>query len=700
MKRPHSAGTIRFRPKPTWDSTTHDLGRYRLSKDDLQIKLKSRQPKPLDQYPGPSNLVKMLREDGTPYVLGTKIFEQPVPDEKVLPVPKRRVRPIGKENELHHQCDDDGLSQASKSDVSKIDNVKPVFIPRVEKNIFNQGSVHSGPQLSGNRHIGVATMISSQGHSTCISDIPVQDTQNVPEHNPFNNSLSIDSSDASEFQSHAAHDKTTIAEASKVQGYSLHEQPFKIIKNQGKDWKPKSREFAPDDNTVPSGCASKLKGGAVRIANKPGDISRGQEISPSAPFRGNFSPDRSDITNDTAHSSYAVKRGIAIAKEQTRERDLVYLSIACEEISSKMKLYESAANRVGKWDAIVKQEGTGATFTEFLLKVTGRLFEHLSDAEHSRELLEEEMKSIKKVAEDSRDDIAFLRSELERVKGTLSLEIKQVGNVSENSRVHLQTIDEEQKSLAAQVLSLSRSYEFQCVTNMLSSAFCRNTSSSSSKSQHTDQASNSSLFEVQSPEAKTQSPGNCSSPWTRAPPASRDFLADLAGDDSLEDMYCDEPLDEPDQPRPPPKPQSLPRPLPRRLNGMPLSPVHESPLESTPVREAYEARTSTLRDTRALPPQQPILAWSTTPTTDTNLASVDGGRRKTPVHKETSSPNVFNQSQMRGSSAAGGAPMSRELSGSTAAYATLARSRTGGASAAASGIRLPLGRLKLEGPSH
>ena len=79
MRRPGSAppktqtNETSVKQKPSWDSTNHDLGKYRLSKDDLQTRLKSRQPKPLAEYTGPPNLITKHREDGTPYVIGSRL---------------------------------------------------------------------------------------------------------------------------------------------------------------------------------------------------------------------------------------------------------------------------------------------------------------------------------------------------------------------------------------------------------------------------------------------------------------------------------------------------------------------------------------------------------------------------------------------------------------------------------------------------
>lgn len=655
----------------------------------------------------------MQREDGTPYVLGTKIFEHPSPDEKLMPMQKGRFKPSGKENEIqqgNQRCRSECHSQACKTPDSHDGRaVNTIGIQEIP--LANQ---ISGLQMAASRHMALATTISPQGHSTCISECSTHNAGHTPELGsiPYISGMGVaQSNNPGDYLAPESQPEITAESSS-----SPLEQPVRNLERQSAHMCAAKRSesradegFRPHENGSKwRPCSTKLKGGALRVANKCGDADREQEISPHALYTNKISPDRSDGPNESVLSSFAIKRSMALAKEQNRERDLAKLSAACEDISLKMRQYETDPNRLGKWDIITKQEGSGAAFTEFLLRVTGRLFEHLSDAEHSRELLEEEIKAVKKIAEDSRDDLMSLRAEVAQMKGSMSLEIKQVTQVSENSRTHLQIVDEEQKSLAAQVLSLSRSYEFQCVTNMLSSAFSRNLSSSLCKSQSTNptsNTSNTSLFDVQSPEAKAQSPSASTSPWTRAPPAtSRDFFADLAGDDSLEDIYDEETAEEQDQPRPPPKPQSLPRPLPRRLNGVPLSPVQESPLESTPIREAHEARAGAFRESNALPPQQPFLAWSGGPSVDTNPALGDGGRRRAAVHKESSSPNILNQSRVGRPPSAGRA---REpADGEPIPHAASARPRAalGGSAPAAgfagggAGARLAPGRFNSEGP--
>jgi len=62
-------------------STNSDLEQLRLSKDDLRLKLQSRQHKPLSEYKGPLNIVKKQRPDGTEYVVG--VNSRPAPAKPV-----------------------------------------------------------------------------------------------------------------------------------------------------------------------------------------------------------------------------------------------------------------------------------------------------------------------------------------------------------------------------------------------------------------------------------------------------------------------------------------------------------------------------------------------------------------------------------------------------------------------------------------
>jgi hypothetical protein len=707
MKRPHSVGAIYTRPKPSWDNTTQDLSKYRLSKDDLQSKLKSRQPRPLDEYSGPSNLVKMQRDDGTPFVLGTKFF-QIAAEDKTMPNTKGFVKPCGKENEFdsrsyseHDEPSAQGyINSQHEGDTSMEQDQRNLreFRARSDSscqmhqtgdNLRAHGCIgqHSGSHP--NRHIGLSTTTSALG--TVIPDSSDHRSQ-YSSTNVSSDNYGTDHYSLSAEIKESEHDVCNPLPSNiKIQ---IQTSKSTAVHQQIKDAQPnRARELQGDgrSDAYINPTESRLKCGAVRVTAKPphagGIAHRGQEHTISSNTKGNSSPDRPESTNDV--SPCGNKRSVALAKEQHKEKEIAHLCAACEEISLKMNDYESGSNRDGKWETITKREGAAASFTEFLLKVTGRLFEHLGEAEQDRKKLEAELQAVKKSAEDSRDDIALLRAELKRMNDTLSLEIKQMGQVSETSRAHLLTVDDEQKNLAAQVLSLSRSYEFQCVSNLLSSAFCRNQmSASASKSDLNSQTPNTSLFDFPSPGSIGRSTPESSPSWTKAPPAtSRDFLADLAGDDSFEDSFEEDRSEEQDIPRPPPKPHSLPRKLPRRLHGVPLSPVQESPLESTPVREAFEARGGALRDAGPPPAlQQHNLAWSGMSSGLQSCAGGDGGRSRVQALKERSSPDL---TQFRPAAAA--APSPRDPAGPTPLAAT---SRLRAAGPAASGPRLPPGRLQ------
>jgi regulator of replication initiation timing len=698
MKRPHSVGAIYTRPKPSWDSTTQDLSKYRLSKDDLQSKLKSRQPRPLEEYGGPSNLVKMHREDGTPFVLGAKFFDVSA-EHKVMPAAKCLTKPSGKENEFdcrsHEEQDEHSARVCIAAQHENQKNTVEDQIFFNESRVRNdsscamhqpvdlraQGSKGQHSNSQPTRHIGLSTTTSVLGNL-------IPDSADHLSQHSTTNTASLDNYEPgsrSPYVNESGPDQTSRDPLPPNVSIQSHITRSIAVQQQSKD--PKSNR-----------ADTYIKCGAVRVTAKPqhtgatsSTSNRGQECFISTTSRGNLSPDRPDGTNDV--SSFGYKRSVVLAKEQNKEKDMAHLCAACEEISLKMNEFESGSNSDAKWETITKREGASASFTEFLLKVTGRLFDHLGEAEKDRKKLELELQAVKKHAEDSREDIALLRAELDGMKHTLSLEIKQVGQVSENSRTHLLTVDDEQKNLAAQVLSLSRSYEFQCVSNLLSSAFCRNPmSASASKSDLNSQAANTSLFEFPSPSSIGRSTPESSPPWTKAPPAtSRDFLADLVGEDSFEDSFDEDRQEEQDVPRPPPKPHSLPRKLPRRLNGVPLSPVQESPLESTPVREAYEARGSAFRDSGPSPTlQQHNVAWSGMSSGLQSCTSAEGGRNRAPTPKERSSPDF---TQLR-PPAAGSS--SRDLAGPTP-LATTSRLRGTAGGPAASGLRLPPGRLQEGG---
>ena len=370
MKRPHSVGTIRFRPKPSWDSTTHDLTRYRLSKDDLQSKLKSRQPKPLDQYTGPANLVRMHREDGTPYVLGKKIFEPVSAEENHVPTAKGRARPCGKENET--LPDDDSTQQQFCRAYADQDGQNPRPVNRPSSVPLTAHFVGSGQTM--NRHLGIATTTPAQSNGTDISRKcrPIPPAPSADQHVSNSAAVFVMPNEGREDLPHSKESSVTTSEPAKI-----------LSSHDGSDLRPKSRDKSLDlvENKVDNhpleqpASNSILKSGALRINNNSAKtVSRAHDTSPSAQCKAKLSPDRSENINESVLSSFAMKRSIAIAKEQNREKDIALLSAACEEICTRMIQYETAPNRAGKWNAIEKRDGAAASFTEFLLRVTGRLF--------------------------------------------------------------------------------------------------------------------------------------------------------------------------------------------------------------------------------------------------------------------------------------------------------------------------------------
>lgn len=79
-------------------STNSDLEQLRLSKEDLRLKLQSRQHKPLSEYKGPANVVKKQRPDGTEYVVGVNSHPAPAKPAADLRQTIKGKAAAGKEN--------------------------------------------------------------------------------------------------------------------------------------------------------------------------------------------------------------------------------------------------------------------------------------------------------------------------------------------------------------------------------------------------------------------------------------------------------------------------------------------------------------------------------------------------------------------------------------------------------------------------
>lgn len=352
-------------------STTSDLDQLRLSKDDLRLKLQSRQHKPLTEYKGPVNIVKKTRPDGTEYVVGVT---HPVPVKPVADLRDTlKARGGGKENapcaEEESQAANAALSAAAEA------YMEVMRIP------------------------AMSTTIAAPGADAYFVDAPVCGVHASHEctHDPFPrgpNTICM--------QRPSSHPPS-----------GLHTPPshYTVIH-------PSPIPLTPDNLTRPSSQAPALPAPAHAAAPDVPAFLAASATPSGAEDAAHHLP--SQASPPHAGLGRAVRQPISRRAPPAVEREveLANLSDACEELRCRIVKYEHSTGRPDAPGLFRRPVQQG--FTEFLFRASERAFEYLGESDRAREALERRVDAAEEVSSQALLLIAEMREELHAAKQVIS----------------------------------------------------------------------------------------------------------------------------------------------------------------------------------------------------------------------------------------------------------------------------------------
>jgi len=473
-----------------WDSqsTTNDLDKYRLSSDDLALKLSSRQHKPIADY-SEVNLVRKMREDGTTYVTARKPYvPKPNPEESAT---RRRkaTSDDGKENSgpdgESDSCAVTSVPPAQARHTAALTTTAPKGATRVQQ--------RSASTIPGG---------SAEGHSR-------------PQSAPATRSSSTDS---------------------------------------------RSRTAAPGAGPAEheaSGVAAQPKQGALRVQ------------AGAAPVDSMAAPMRAPVPGPSLTGRRSAVRAASSARGETWDERPGHLAAAEQELRTALELMERAAGRESQ--PLERMYGRAGSYTEMLLRATTRLCGVVAAAEERSAAFMRDAAEARREAAHAAAEAASLRADLALLRKASA---RALLDAQQENDVRIAALEEEQVAAANQLASLCASREFLGISSLLSSAL---------SPQLPGPVPPPAASVAQVAEHAAAPPGS----WA---PAGQDAQGAMPpGGQGTGEAEV------------PAEASAAGRAKTRRVRQLqevevqsnplsygPLSPVHESPLESSPVRHSLE----------------------------------------------------------------------------------------------------------------
>eukprot|EP00960_Hanusia_phi_P002816 83939-Hanusia_phi.AAC.4 len=314
-------------------NSTNDLKVYKLSKDDLDHKLKSRKHKPLQDYTN-LNLTRRKRPDGSEYVIGKHISAVVDPTKSML-----KSRPRSAE-ERSPTCDFNLLNERSSSSQEKL--------PEQESESHAALCCdRTDPKYSMYR-------IPSSFHFTHANG--TVETSGVSGSNDEEQAIEITcdatdleaSSDFEEVETFSPQkNQKNVEKEVKAEAYGMPCTSSSPMECSNENTATKRRAWTLSES------ANKMKGGALRVdAHSP---LSGQRVNQRLQF-----PTQAN------------------KKEKVNENDLEHLKSACEELRTKVVKFEFMSGRMEIAEPLERRSEVQGSYTEFLLKTSSRIVDYLS----------------------------------------------------------------------------------------------------------------------------------------------------------------------------------------------------------------------------------------------------------------------------------------------------------------------------------
>ena len=613
------------RRKPSWNSTTNDLTQYKLSPEELEEKQRTLKHRPL-QDPAVLGLTRKQRPDGSWYVTGARpasamsaATEDTTTRRGRATAQKPRSRSVPRRRALASDDEDAKENVRPRSRSRSRSSVGgQAVLERVERAIHlrqrvaagSNGVGEKGPQepdrAPARKNGAVATTASTSDDSSEIIEAPLP---RGGADDCCNNSLNAEWDQIVLSEDLSFMEKTTPEHESHVPSDVLpvaHER----------------RNASKESDTAIEGTRKWLDQAAERVG-----MSDKQEKKIVAK-RCTAVPD--------------VMGGLRTERDrQEREKasELRHLNAACEELRTRIVRYEFATGRHLQEPApepLERNAAKAGCYTEFLLKASTRLFEYLGDVEDSRQRVVADLDKVSASADAAHKEVAQLRAEMAAMRQDVA--VQQLA-LQKQMLDRFSSFEAEQQSLAEQTACLFQSQEFQSVNSLLGNLLAPRPSPPPPPPHAQDESpatarartlspptfSTSPVISTGSARGRSDAAGMSSQGPLGRHPEALDPLAMTSGgrleqEEEEEEIYPMSPLspqlspaageqhllplhadnedeedDEEDTGREaesmgnaPLLPKSRVHLLKTLHRQPPMSPVQESPLESTPIREAVE----------------------------------------------------------------------------------------------------------------
>ncbi|EKX34532.1 hypothetical protein GUITHDRAFT_119276 [Guillardia theta CCMP2712] len=398
------------RSKPDWDNSNNNLKVYKLSKDDLDHKLKSRKHKPLQDYTN-LNLTRRRRPDGSEYVVGRYTPSVVDPRKSLLRSRPKSAEESSRASEFSLPHERSGSSQ-EKSFEQEADSQTAVSCEKTDPK-------YSMYRIPSSFHFTHATGLVETCVVSSSSDVEqmveLQDTEiNMEE-----------SSDSGVLENSSSPEET------KQREVESERQEFTGAGSNDTNNKTATRRaWSLSDST------KKIKGGALRVeADSP---LSGQRVTQRLHF-----PTQSS------------------KREKANENDLDHLEQACEELRTKVVKYEYLTGRLEVAQPLERRSEIQGSYTEFLLRASSRLVEYLNKRNSTQEKKVEQLEQECSIL---RGESVELKIEMDKVKEESN---NRVNCLQNEMQTQLSELKEENSKLQEQVRMLLDNIEFQGIQHLL-----------------------------------------------------------------------------------------------------------------------------------------------------------------------------------------------------------------------------------------